>query len=66
MGNGLRILVVDDHRFVRRGICSLLSGQPDFDVIYDTSDGFQAVEAAGKSSTECRRPRYHHAGNGRF
>jgi two-component system, NarL family, response regulator NreC len=42
----LRILVVDDHEIVRRSICALLSGQPDFEVVCDAADGVQAVKEA--------------------
>jgi DNA-binding NarL/FixJ family response regulator len=41
-----KILVVDDHEVVRKGICALLSTEPDFEVICDVADGFQAVEKA--------------------
>jgi DNA-binding NarL/FixJ family response regulator len=46
MGPVLRILVVDDHDIVRRSICTLLSGQPDFQVVCDAADGLQAVREA--------------------
>jgi DNA-binding NarL/FixJ family response regulator len=46
MGSILRILVVDDHEIVRRSICALLSREPDFEVICDAADGFQAVREA--------------------
>jgi DNA-binding NarL/FixJ family response regulator len=46
MGSVLRILVVDDHEIVRRGICALLSREPDFEVVCDASDGLQAVREA--------------------
>jgi len=46
MGSILRILVVDDHEIVRRGICALLSREPDFVVVCDAADGLQAVREA--------------------
>ena len=46
MGSVLRILVVDDHEIVRRGICALLTREPDFEVVCDASDGLQAVREA--------------------
>jgi DNA-binding NarL/FixJ family response regulator len=46
MGSILRILVVDDHEIVRRGICALLSREPDFAVVCDAADGLQAVREA--------------------
>ena len=42
----MRILVVDDHDIVRRGICALLSGEPDFEVVSDAANGLQAVREA--------------------
>ena len=40
---GIRVLIVDDHPLVRRGLSSLLSGAPDIDVIGSASDGEEAV-----------------------
>ncbi len=41
-----RILLVDDHEIVRRGIRSLLEQQPDFEVCAEAADGRLAVELA--------------------
>jgi two-component system response regulator NreC len=41
-----RILVVEDHAVVRRVICSLLSNDPFMNVIWETTDGEQAVQKA--------------------
>jgi DNA-binding NarL/FixJ family response regulator len=41
-----RILVVDDHDAVRRGICSILSTVPEFDIVCETSTGEEAVAKA--------------------
>lgn len=41
-----RILVVDDHDIVRRGICSILSSVSEFNVICETSTGEEAVAKA--------------------
>jgi DNA-binding NarL/FixJ family response regulator len=46
MASVLRILVVDDHEIVRRSICTLLSGQSDFEVVCDAADRLQAVKEA--------------------
>jgi len=43
-----RILVADDHEVVRRGLCSLLRGQPDWEVCGEAGDGREAVENAQK------------------
>lgn len=40
----MRILVVDDHELVRRGIRSLLLSRPDLDVCGEAADGQDAVE----------------------
>lgn len=41
----IRILLVDDHALVRQGIASLLSTQPDLEVVGEAGDGMQAVTA---------------------
>jgi len=38
------ILIADDHQVMRQGLCSLLSSQPDFQVVGDTGDGEAAVK----------------------
>lgn len=42
----LRILLIDDHEVVRRGLASLLRGQPDWDVCGEASDGREGIEKA--------------------
>ena len=42
----IRVLVVDDHETVRRGICALLRSDPDIEVTCDVADGLQAVRKA--------------------
>jgi two-component system, NarL family, response regulator NreC len=44
--SGIRILLADDHRVVRRGLCLLLESQPGFYVVAEASDGRQAVALA--------------------
>jgi two-component system invasion response regulator UvrY len=41
-----RVLVVDDHDIVRRGICSILSTVPEFHIVCETSTGEEAVAKA--------------------
>jgi DNA-binding NarL/FixJ family response regulator len=41
-----RILLVDDHELVRRGIRTLLDNQPDFEVCAEAADGRLAVQLA--------------------
>ena len=48
MPSPLRILIVDDHAVVRRGVRSLLETQPTWEVAGEASNGRQAVELARK------------------
>lgn len=45
----IRILVVEDQHVVREGIVSILSYQPDIEVVGEAPDGIQAVEIARKT-----------------
>lgn len=40
----ITVLVAEDHTIVRKGICSLLTGKPDIEVIGEAEDGREAVE----------------------
>ena len=40
------ILIVDDHEIVRRGLRSLLSSRPDWQICGEAIDGVQGVEKA--------------------
>src|SRR5271165_5378346 len=42
----LRILIADDHEVARKGIRSLLEGQPGWEVCGEARDGREAVEGA--------------------
>src|SRR5271166_5716745 len=44
--SSLRILVVDDHEAIRRGLRSLLATRPEWTVCGEAADGFEAVEKA--------------------
>ena len=44
--NPTRILVVDDHELVRKGICALLYEVPGFQVVGEARDGQEAVSCA--------------------
>jgi len=44
MSNPARIVVVDDHAIVRRGLKLLLDGQPEMTVVGEAADGDEVVE----------------------
>lgn len=39
-----RILIVDDHPIVRRGLADLVNGEPDFEVCGQAADANEAIE----------------------
>src|SRR6266436_1012565 len=41
-----RILVVDDHEIVRRGLCAVLASHPGWEVCGEGTNGREAVEKA--------------------
>lgn len=41
-----RLVIVDDHEVARRGIRSVLSVDPDLEIVAETADGKDAVEKA--------------------
>lgn len=38
-----RLLIVDDHTLVRKGIIKLLSDRPEFEIVGEASNGFEAI-----------------------
>jgi DNA-binding NarL/FixJ family response regulator len=46
--SSIRILLVDDVESWRSSISSMLRTEPSFEVVFETSDGLKAVEAAEK------------------
>lgn len=44
----IRVLLVDDHELFRRGVKSLLSAEPDIEIIGEAHNGREAVEKAGE------------------
>ena len=44
MPNPIKILLADDHRILRTGLKLLLSSQPDFKVVAEASDGYEALK----------------------
>lgn len=52
MHNKIKILIVDDHSIVRKGLRALLASQPDMDVVGEAADGQEAVNKAETSHPE--------------
>ena len=50
--NSTRILIVDDHPFVREGLKQLLAGQADFTLIGEASNAAEAKAAVARSQPE--------------
>src|SRR5580700_8152816 len=44
MTSPIRILTVDDHALVRKGIAAILASQPDMSLVAEASNGSEAVE----------------------
>jgi DNA-binding NarL/FixJ family response regulator len=44
MTSTIRILTVDDHALVRKGIAAILASQPDMSLVAEASNGCEAVE----------------------
>jgi DNA-binding NarL/FixJ family response regulator len=42
----IRVLIVDDHRIVREGLCMLLARDPDLEVVGEAADGDEAIRQA--------------------
>jgi NarL family two-component system response regulator LiaR len=42
----IRVLVVDDHLIVRKGVCALLATEPDIEVVGEAGDGQEAAAKA--------------------
>src|SRR3954453_9482230 len=54
--DGIRVLVVDDHAVVRRGLRGFLESEPDLDVVGDADGGMQALDVVTRLDAEGRRP----------
>jgi DNA-binding NarL/FixJ family response regulator len=44
----VRILVADDHPVVRHGLRTLLGGHPEWEIVDEAADGFEAVDKADR------------------
>jgi DNA-binding NarL/FixJ family response regulator len=54
--DSIRVLVVDDHAVVRRGLLAFLDSEPDLDVVGDAEGGEQALETMRELDSAGRRP----------
>lgn len=52
----IRVLVVDDHAVVRRGLLAFLGSEPDLDVVGDVGGGQEALAAVERLDAEGTRP----------
>jgi len=52
----IRVLVVDDHEVVRRGLRAFLDGEPDLEVVADAGGGEEALELVAQLDSDGRRP----------
>jgi DNA-binding NarL/FixJ family response regulator len=52
----IRVLVVDDHEFVRRGLLAFLDGEPDIDVVGEAAGGAQALDLLASMESDGRPP----------
>ncbi len=48
MDNKIRILIVDDNPILREGLKSVLSHSPNFDIVGEAADGFEAIDSVNK------------------
>lgn len=52
----IRVLVVDDHKVVRRGLRGFLDGEVDLEVVGEAGDGQEALEELERLDATDRRP----------
>jgi DNA-binding NarL/FixJ family response regulator len=55
-GDGIGVLIVDDHEVVRRGLLAFLDGEPDIDVLGQAAGGAAALELLASMDSDGRRP----------
>ena len=44
MGSVIRILLAEDHRILREGLCAIFRAEPDLQVVGEATDGFEAID----------------------
>jgi DNA-binding NarL/FixJ family response regulator len=54
--DAIRVLIVDDHRVVRRGLLDFLGSEPDLEVVGEVEGGAQALELLERLESGSRRP----------
>jgi DNA-binding NarL/FixJ family response regulator len=52
----IRVLIVDDHAVVRRGLLAFLGSEPDLDVVGEVGGGQEALDALERLDAEGIRP----------
>jgi DNA-binding NarL/FixJ family response regulator len=52
----IRIVVVDDHDVVRRGLLTVLGGEPDLEVVGAAEGGMRALDLIAQLDTRAQRP----------
>jgi DNA-binding NarL/FixJ family response regulator len=52
----IRILVVDDHEVVRRGLTGFLDGEPDLEIVGEAEGGEAAFDLVARLDSQGRRP----------
>lgn len=52
----IRIVVVDDHDVVRRGLLAVLGGEPDLEVMGAAEGGMQALDLIARLDARAQRP----------
>jgi DNA-binding NarL/FixJ family response regulator len=52
----IRIVVVDDHDVVRRGLLTVLGGEPDLEVVGAAEGGMQALDLIAQLDERAQRP----------
>jgi len=52
----IRIVVVDDHDVVRRGLLTVLGGEPDLEVVGAAEGGMQALDLIAQLDDRAQRP----------
>jgi DNA-binding NarL/FixJ family response regulator len=52
----IRVVVVDDHQVVRRGLTGFLDGEPDLEIVGEAEGGREALDLLARLDSEGRRP----------